>query len=104
MRDSDGKIGQFLTIGEETASCCWRRRGAELRFRQLPRARVIKGAFSLTSDTADDRHEMFFTFSMAVLNLTLGFALAAYLGGHYCLVRKFGLKVPVLAKKKSAAP
>jgi hypothetical protein len=47
---------------------------------------------------------MLFTFFMAVLNLALGFALAAYLGGHYCLVRKFGLKIPMLAKKRTSVP
>jgi hypothetical protein len=65
----------------------------------------FRGAvFGQPFDSADQRKEMLFTFCMAVLNLAIGFALAAYLGGHYCLIRKFGLKIPLLAKKRSAAP
>jgi hypothetical protein len=41
---------------------------------------------------------MLFIFCVVILNLAFGFALAAYLGGHYCMVRKIGLKIPVLLK------
>jgi hypothetical protein len=38
--------------------------------------------------------KMFFIFFIAILNLALGFALAMYLGGHYCMIRKLGVKIP----------
>ena len=41
---------------------------------------------------------MFFIFLIAILNLAFGFALAMYLGGHYCMIRKFGVKIPFPAK------
>jgi hypothetical protein len=37
---------------------------------------------------------MFYIFFIVILNLAFGFALAVYLGGHYCMIRKFGVKIP----------
>ena len=41
---------------------------------------------------------MLFIFFIAILNFALGFALALYLGGHYCTIRKFGMKIPIPLK------
>jgi hypothetical protein len=41
---------------------------------------------------------MFLIFIVAACNLALGFVIAAYLGGHYRTIRKFGLAFPFPCK------